>query len=52
MLKKDAQEKHIFVHDNITWQAGSQRVQLATPSGAQLYYKQFSCDIQILGTSG
>ena len=52
MSEKCTEKKHIFTHGNTIWQAGSQRVQLAICSSAQLYYKWFSCDIQILGTRG
>jgi hypothetical protein len=50
-MSEKCTEKNTSSHTT-TWQAGSQRVQLAIPSGAQLYYKRFLCDIQILGTFG
>jgi hypothetical protein len=54
MMLKNAQKErtHMSTQHNNAWQTGSQRVQLAIPSGAQLYYKWFSHSIQILGIFG
>jgi len=43
---------HTSSQQNTTWKNGSQRVELTTPSGTQLRYKQFSCGIPISGTFG
>jgi hypothetical protein len=51
-LKKCTEKTHTSTEHNATWQTGSQRVQLAIPRGPQLYYKRFSCGIQISGTFG
>jgi hypothetical protein len=51
-LKKCTEKEHSSTQHNATWQTGSQRVQLATPRGLQLYYKRFSRGIQISGTFG
>jgi len=37
---------------NVTWQNGSQQVQLMLPSSTPLYYKRFLCSIPISGTFG
>ena len=49
---KNAQKTHTSSQQNAAWQNDSQRVQLAIPSGAQLYYKRFSRDIPISGNLG
>jgi len=43
---------HMSSQQNIARQNDSQRVQLAIPSGTQLYYKQFLRGIPISGTLG
>ena len=50
--QKCTEKTHTSSQQNATWQNDSQRVELETCSGAQLYYKQFSCGIPISGTSG
>jgi hypothetical protein len=49
---KNAQKKHTSSQQNAAYQNDSQRVELAIPSGAQLYYKQFLHGIPISVTSG
>jgi len=39
MSKKCTEKTSMSTQHNTAWHNGSQRVQLATPSGTQLYYK-------------
>ena len=50
--QENAQKKtHTSSQQNAAWQNDSQRVELAIPSGRQLYYKRFPRGIPISGTS-
>jgi len=50
--KKCTEKTRTSTQPNTAWHIGSQRIQLTTPRGTQLYYKWFSRCIQILGTFG